>query len=97
MYCVLFQILSIALSILVIVINIFFSLTYLISLNFDEWWFFLICFIIGSGYLSFCAYLALDMIINMGGGTKIVAIKYILALMVIIAIFQVDTWHNSNL
>ncbi len=66
---VLAQVLSIALSALVIAVNIFFVLTYVSGLSVSSsGWFIFLCVVVGNAYLAFCAYLAVDMVINMAEG-----------------------------
>jgi len=60
------RVFSIALSLLVIAVNTYFVLQYLISLNITNAFFILFCVIFGVGYLLFCLYLTIDMMLNMG-------------------------------
>ena len=60
------KIFAIALSILVIIINIYFVFQYVLSLEITAWYSIAALVIIGLAYLLFCLYLTIDMIINMG-------------------------------
>ena len=60
------KVFSLALSLLVIGINIFFVFQYVVSLGFTSWYFILFIVILGLLYLLFCGYLVIDMAINMG-------------------------------
>lgn len=60
------KVFSLALSLLVIAINIFFVFQYVVSLGFTSWYFILFIVILGLLYLLFCGYLIIDMAINMG-------------------------------
>ena len=66
------KILSILLSIVVITVNIFFVLEYIIGTGITAWWFVLLIAISSVGYLIFCLYLTIDMILNMGCGDRLV-------------------------
>ena len=52
---------------LVIAVNIYFVVQYVIGLNITVWYFVLPISVLGFLYLLFCLYLTIDMIINMGG------------------------------
>jgi len=60
------QILSIMLSILVIAVNIFFSISYLTGLGIKSGWFIALTCLVGFLYLLFCLYLTVDMLLSMG-------------------------------
>ena len=60
------KIFSLALSILVIGINIFFVLQYVLGLGYSAWYFYFFIIFVGILYLMFCLYLITDMAINMG-------------------------------
>lgn len=60
------KIFALALSLLVIIINIYFVFQYVASLGFNSWYFILFLIIVGFLYINFCLYLILDMAINMG-------------------------------
>ena len=60
------KIFAIALSILVIIVNIYFVFQYVLGLDITAWYSIMALAIIGLAYLLFCLYLTIDMIINMG-------------------------------
>merc|ERR1712203_25618 len=60
------KVFSLALSLLVIGINIFFVFQYVVSLGITTWYFILFIVTLGILYLLFCGYLIIDMAINMG-------------------------------
>ncbi len=60
------KIFSLALSALVIFVNIYFVFQYVIGLGITAWYFILFVITVGVGYLAFCLYLTIDMAINMG-------------------------------
>ncbi len=49
-------------------VNIYFVLTYVVALGINSAWFIFVCILVAVAYLSFCAYLTVDMMLNMGGG-----------------------------
>jgi len=59
------QIFLLVLSLLVISVNIFFSISYLSGLGITSWWFVLITVVMGVLYLLFCVYLTADMLLAM--------------------------------
>ena len=61
------KVFSVVLAMLVIAVNIYFVVQYVIGLNITVWYFVLPISILGFLYLLFCLYLTIDMIINMGG------------------------------
>lgn len=60
------KIFSLSLSLLVIGINIYFVLQYVLGLGFTSWYFIFFIVVAGLLYLIFCGYLFIDMAINMG-------------------------------
>ena len=65
------KILSILLSVVVIAVNIFFVLEYLVGTGITAWWFVVLIVLFSVGYLVFCLYLTVDMILNMGCGGRL--------------------------
>lgn len=63
------RIFSIALSLLVIVVNTYFVLQYVINLKITNAAFIIFIVLLGVIYLMFCLYLTVDMILNMGSDT----------------------------
>ena len=61
------RIFSLCLSILVILINIYFVFQYVMGLGYNSWYFVLFLVILGGFYIMFCAYLILDLAVHMGG------------------------------
>merc|ERR1711874_295204 len=59
------KLLAISLSILVIAVNIYFVISYVVSLGITSPAFVLAVILLGLVYLSFCAYLTLDMVFSM--------------------------------
>ena len=60
------RIFSLCLSLLVILINIYFVFQYVIGLGYDSWYFVSFLMLLGGFYIIFCAYLILDMAVHMG-------------------------------
>lgn len=60
------KVFSIGLSVLVIVVNIYFVIEYVIGLGITNAFFILFVVVVGIAYLTFCFYLTVDMAINMG-------------------------------
>jgi len=60
------QILSILLSVLVIAVNIYFSVSYLSGLGITAWWFYILVTLVAIAYMLFCLYLTIDMLLSMG-------------------------------
>jgi len=60
--------LSVALSAVVVGVNIFFVFNYVAGLGISSALFYAAITLLGLAYLCFCAYLTLDMIVNMGWG-----------------------------
>lgn len=63
------KIFYISLSLLVIVVNTYFVLQYVVNLGITNVAFIIFTVMLGVVYLLFCLYLTLDMILNMGGST----------------------------
>lgn len=60
------KIFALSLSLLVIVINIYFVFQYVIGLGITAWYFIIFIIMVGFLYVVFCLYLILDMAIKMG-------------------------------
>ena len=60
------RIFSLCLSLLVILINIYFVFQYVMGLGYNSWYFVLFLVLLGGFYIIFCAYLILDMAVHMG-------------------------------
>ena len=56
------KMMAVSLSVLVIAVNIYFSLDYVINLGISNAFFILFVVLVGLVYLLFCAYLTLDMV-----------------------------------
>ena len=56
------KLMAVSLSILVIAVNIYFSLDYVINLGISNVFFIIFVVLVGLVYLLFCAYLTLDMV-----------------------------------
>ena len=56
------KLMAISLSVLVIAVNIYFSLDYVISLGITNAFFIIFVVLVGLAYLLFCVYLTLDMV-----------------------------------
>jgi len=65
------QIVSILITILVLSVNIYFSFNYVQEHDINAWWFYLLVSIVAIAYILFCVYLAIDMLLCMGGSTTI--------------------------
>jgi len=63
------QIFSVLLSLLVISVNIYFSISYVSGLGITYWWFYLMVAVLGILYLVFCVYLTIDMLLCMSSRT----------------------------
>ena len=56
------KLMAVSLSILVIAVNIYFSLDYVINLGYSNVFFVIFVVLVGLVYLLFCSYLTLDMV-----------------------------------
>merc|ERR1712223_684077 len=65
------KIFAISLSILVIIVNIYFVFQYVLGLQITAWYSITALVIIGLAYLLFCLYLTIDMVISMEGADGI--------------------------
>jgi len=85
------RVFAISLSCLVIAINSYFVISYVIRLGYTNPFFiiFVVCF--GLLYLLFCFYLTVDMIISMGGGSRLAEVALVSRL------FSVNTSHNYSM
>jgi len=90
------RIFSIALSLLVIVINTYFVLQYVIDLGITNGAFILFVVLLGVIYLIFCLYLTVDMILNMGGET-LVSIPFIRKLFSVVTVQGNYAIHEDEL
>jgi len=90
------RIFSIALSLLVIVVNTYFVLQYVIDLGITNGAFILFVVLLGVIYLIFCLYLTVDMILNMGGET-LVSIPFIRKLFSVVTVQGNYAIHEDEL
>jgi NRAMP (natural resistance-associated macrophage protein)-like metal ion transporter len=60
------KVLALSLSLLIILVNIYFVFQYVIGLGITAWYFIMFVIFFGAFYLMFCLYLTIDMAINMG-------------------------------
>jgi len=65
------KLMAISLSVLVIAVNIYFSLDYVISLGITNAFFIIFVVLVGLAYLLFCVYLTLDMVVTMSGSSAL--------------------------
>eukprot|EP00092_Neocalanus_flemingeri_P019840 GFUD01021491.1.p1 GENE.GFUD01021491.1~~GFUD01021491.1.p1 ORF type:complete len:585 (+),score=183.50 GFUD01021491.1:118-1872(+) len=82
------KIFSVLLSLLVIIINTYFVISYVIKLNISNPVFIMFVIIFGAVYLLFCLYLTLDMILSMGNSP-------LASLSIVKKLFSASTMANS--
>jgi len=90
------RIFSIALSLLVIVVNTYFVLQYVIDLEITNVAFILFVVMFGVIYLIFCLYLTVDMILNMGSDT-LASIPFIRRLFSVVTVQGNYAIHEDEL
>merc|ERR1712051_180420 len=77
------KLMAVSLSVLVIAVNIYFSLDYVINLNISNAFFILFVVLVGLVYLLFCAYLTLDMVVTMSGSSALSSFPLIRSMLTI--------------
>merc|ERR1719153_1815336 len=90
------RIFSVLLSLLVIAVNTYFVLQYVIDLGITNGAFILFVVLLGVIYLIFCLYLTVDMILNMGGET-LVSIPFIRKLFSVVTVQGNYAIHEDEL